>query len=154
MKTIENLLLKACGYTVSILALFYFAGTVSDFTNAFIDFKTFLVILLFGTMISLSELILKAPKLHKLLKLLIHYLVLFCAFTVIFVLSGNIAKKGAGAIFSSLIIFTFFYVLMFLASYFVRKAIKKMDKHLDKNGKKKVPQKKKNEYKSLYKEED
>ena len=146
MKTIENLLLKACGYTVSILALFYFAGTVSDFTNAFIDFKTFLVILLFGTMISLSELILKAPKLHKLLKLLIHYIVL--------VLSGNIAKKGAGAIFSSLIIFTFFYVLMFLASYFVRKAIKKMDKHLDKNGKKKVPQKKKNEYKSLYKEED
>ncbi len=154
MKTVENLILKACGYTLSILLLFYLAGTIADFTNPYIDFKTFSVILLFGLLISLTELVFKIKKLHVFLKVLIHYLVLFCAFTVTFVISGNIAKRGAAAIFSALVIFTFFYAIMFTAAYFVRKFIKKADATIDRRSKDNRYSKKATEYKSLYKKED
>lgn len=153
MKTLENLLLKSCGYTLSILLVFYLGGTIAGFTTPYIDFKTFLIILLFGTLIALAGLLFKIEKIHIALRVLIHYLVLFCAFTVVFVLSGNIAKKGMAAVFTSLTVFTFFYAIMFTASYFIRKLIKKADKKIDK----KInahPQKKKSEYKKLYKSED
>ena len=132
MKTLENIILKACGYTLSILLVFYLGGTIAGFTTPYIDFKTFLIILLFGTLIALAGLLFKIEKIHVALRVLIHYLVLFCAFTVIFVISGNIAKSGAAAIFSSLTIFTFFYAIMFTAAYFIRKLIKKADKKIDK----------------------
>jgi hypothetical protein len=154
MKTLENIILKSCGYTAFILFLFYTAGTIADFTNPYIDFKTFLIIALFGTAISLSELILKLKSFNVFLKVLLHYLVLFCAFTVIFVISGNISSKGPSAIFSSLIIFTFFYAIVFTAVYFIRKAIKKADASIDKRIKAKVKPEKKNSYKKLYEKED
>lgn len=154
MKIVENLVLKACGYTLSILLLFYIAGTISDFTNPFIDFKTFLLILLFGSLISLTEPVFGIKNLHPMLKVLIHYFVLFCAFTATFVISGNIAKRGAAAIFSSLIIFTFFYAIVFTAMYFIRKLIKKADNGLDKRMQSKAKKTKQSEYKSLYTKED
>ena len=134
--------------------LFYVAGSISDFTNPYIDFKTFAVILLFGALISLTELVFRMKRLHAFFKILIHYMVLFCAFTVTFVISGNIAKKGAAAVFSSLIIFTFFYAIMFTAAYFIRKLVKKTDAVIDKKKKSAANFKKTNEYKSLYKKED
>ena len=154
MKTLENLILKAMGYTVCILMLFYLAGTISEFTNPYINFKTFLIILLFGTLISATGLFFKIEKLNNAIKVLIHYLVLFCAFTVIFIISGNISRRGAAAIFSALIIFTFFYAIIFTALYFIRKAIKKADLKIDKKYQTNHKPTKKNEYKSLYKKED
>ena len=150
MKTIENIILKACGYTLTILFLFYLAGTIADFTNPYIDFKTFLFISLFGILISLAGLLLKIEKIHVSLRVLIHYVVLFVAFTVIFIISGNISKNGSAAIFSSLIIFTFFYALIFTASLFVQKFIKKADDSLDKKYASRRKVQKKNEYKTLY----
>ena len=153
MKLLENLILKSCGYALSILFVFYLGGTISDFTIPYIDFKTFLTVLLFGTLIAVAGLLLKIEKIHAALRVLIHYFVLFCAFTVIFVLSGNISSKGMAAVFSSLIIFTFFYVIMFTAAYFIRKMIKKADERI---GKKMHPRdvKTHTKYKKLYKNED
>ena len=154
MKTLEKLLLKACGYTVTILFLFYIAGTVSEFTAPYIDFKTFSVILLFGALISLSDLILKIEKLSSPIKVLIHYAVLFCTFTATFLFSGNIAKRGATAIFSALIIFTFFYAIIFTLAYFLRKYVRKADSKIDKITLIKLEAKKDKTYKKLYKSED
>ena len=154
MKTLENLILKACGYTASILFLFYLAGTIADFTNPSIDFKTFLFISLFGALISVASFILKIEKIHYFLRLLIHYAVLFCAFTVIFIISGNISGNGAAAIFSALIIFTFFYAIIFSAIFFISKAVKKVDSKIDKRFASLTKKPKKSEYKNLYKKED
>ena len=154
MKIIENIILKAGGYTASILFLFYLAGTIADFTNPYIDFKTFIFIALFGTLISVSELLFKIQAIHTAIKVLIHYAVLFCAFTVVFIISGNIASRGSAAIFSALIIYTFFYAVIFTALYFIRKSIKKADFAIDKKYASKQKPEKKKEYKSLYKKED
>ena len=153
MKTLENLFLKAGGYTAFILFLFYLTGTIADFTNPYIDFKTFLVIALFGALISVAGLILKIQKIPAAVRTLIHYCVLFCAFTVIFILSGNIAAKGAASIFSALIIFTVFYAVMFSALYFLKKTTKKLDAKLDNKIRSTNKSTKKSEYKSLYKED-
>lgn len=154
MKTLENLLLKACGYTVTILFLFYLSGALSTLTDPYIDFKTFSVILLFGALISLSELIFRIEKISAILKVLIHYSVLFCAFTVIFISSGNIAKRGPAAIFSALIIFTFFYAIIFTSGYFLRKYVRKADAKIDKKALAKLEAAKNKNYKKLYKNED
>ena len=153
MKIIENLILKACGYSSAILFLFYLAGTVADFTNPYINFKTFLFIALFGVVISIAELVLKVEKIHIFLRILIHYLALFCAFTVIFIISGNIAVKGPASIFSALIIFTVLYAVIFSALYFIRKAIKTADSKIDKKNTGSTGLTKKSQYKSLYKED-
>ena len=154
MKTIENLLLKACGYTLSILFLFYLFGVISDFTNPYIDFKTFLTIFLFGALISVSELIFKIKKLHYVLKVLIHFVTLFTAFTVVFVFTGNISSKGPASIFSALIIFTFLYAVLFTAAYFIRKFVKKADSKIEANRKSRAPENKEKKYQKLYKNED
>ena len=154
MKFLENLILKSCGFTLSILFIFYLGGTIADFTNPYIDFKTFLTVLLFGTLIAVAGLLFKIEKMHIALRVLIHYLVLFISFTVIFIISGNISAKGAAAIFTSLIIFTFFYAIMFTAAYFLRKLIKNADARIDKNAHPRPASKKRSEYKKLYKNED
>ena len=151
MKKIENLLLKAAGYTVLIICLFYLFAATGDFTEAAITFPTFAVILIFGLLISFTELVFLIDRLKTVLKFLIHYSVLLIAFTVIFIITGNLSSGGAGVVFSALIIFTFLYALIFTLVYFIRKFIRYADRKVDTRlAKKKQPIAKKSEYKSLY----
>ena len=155
MKTIENILLKACGYTVFILTLFYLFGLLSEIGAAFINFSTFLTIALFGLLISLAELVFKIEKIHTALRVLIHYIVLLIAFNVIFIASGNLSANTTGQIFSAIIIFTVFYVIMFGLVYIFRRFIQKTDKCIDtKRAKNNIDNRKENEYKPLYRSDD
>ena len=155
MKRIETIILRACGYCVLILSLFYAFGAINEYRKPYIDFKTFLVILLFGMIVSLGGFILTLERLKMPLRILIHYIALFTAFYVVFVVSGNLGAGGGSVIFSAVVIFTFLYSVIFASVYFIRKAIRKADSIANK----KAPQKKTNEnakpkYKSLYKTED
>ncbi len=140
MKKIENLLLKAAGYTVIILGIFYLFAFTGDFTEAAITFPTFLTILLFGIVIALAGLILQLDSMKRWLRILIHYAVLLVAFTVIFIITGNLASGGTGTVFSALVIFTFLYGIIYAAVYFIGKAIRLADRKVDckLNGKKKA----------------
>jgi len=155
MKRIENILLKACGYTVFFLLLFYVFGAVSKYTDQYIDIKTFLIILLFGFIISVAGFILTIEKIKIPLRILIHYVALFIAFYAVFIISGNLKTGGASVVFSAIVIFTFLYAIVFAAVFFVRKAVKKADaainKKIAKNAQTDLPKAK---YKSLYKNED
>lgn len=155
MKRIETIFLRACGYCILILSLFYAFGAINEYGKPYIDFKTFLTILLFGLIVSLGGFILTLEKLKMPLRILIHYVALFVSFYVVFIVSGNLGGGGSSSIFSAVIIFTFLYVVIFAAVYFIRKGIKKADSVANK----KAPQKKasdntKPKYKSLYKTED
>ena len=155
MKTIENLLLKACGYTVLILGLFYSIGALNDLGAAYISFSSFLLIALFGLLISVAGLLLKCNKIHIIIRVLIHYLVLLISFYVIFITSKNIPTDSTGKILIASVIFTVFYAIMFCFVYIIKHFIRKTDMFVDnKIEKKYAANAKKNVYKSLYKSED
>lgn len=155
MKRIETIFLRACGYCVLILSLFYAFGAINEYSKPYIDFKTFLVILLFGVIVSVGGFILTLEKLKMPLRILIHYITLFVAFYAIFIVSGNLGAGGSSAIFSAVIIFTFLYIVIFTMVYFIRKGVKKADSIANKKlPKKNESEKTKPKYKSLYKTED
>ena len=155
MKTIEKLLLKACGYTVLILGLFYLFGVLSAPGAALINAKTFLIILLFGFLISCAGLVLECKKIHMALRVLIHYIVLLISFYCVFITSGNIKADSAAKIFIAAAIFTLFYGIMFGFVYILRFVIKKSDQALEKKNAKNVSKKAKtSSYKPLYKSDD
>ncbi len=147
MKKLQNLLLGACGYTVLILTLFYIFAAISQFTDPRIGFSRFATLFGFGCLISLGGFILGIEKLKKPLRVLIHYTLLLISFCVVFIASGNIASKGPAAVFSSVVIFSFFYAFIFVFTYLIRRAVNEADKRIDK----KVGSKKKNTNKTPYK---
>lgn len=152
MKKIENLLLKACGYTLLTTLLFYIAALLGEFTKPAIDFPTFALIFVFGIIISAASMILYVKTMHTALKILIHYVILFIAFFVIFLLAGKLTLGGPSVVFAAIVIFTFLYALIFAAVYFIRRAVIGADKALDARVSKKNSAKK--PYTPLYKTKD
>lgn len=152
MKKLENLLLGAAGYTVLILLLFYIFGTLSNFANPYIDFRTFLVILGFGVIISLAGMILGIQKIHVALRVLIHYVALLIAFFTVFIINGNISAQGAGWVFVAIVLFTVFYLLIAGITILTKKLVGKIDSNI--GTKTEAECKKEGKYKPLYKLED
>ena len=155
MKRIETVFLRACGYCALILLLFYAFGAISEYADPYIDFGTFSVILLFGFIISIAGFILTLERLKMPIRILIHYVALFIAFYVIFIISGNLGAGGASVIFSAVIIFTFLYAILFILVYFIGKGLKKADSVINKkNARRSEEKNRKSNYKSIYKNED
>lgn len=149
MKRFENLILKACAYTVLIVVLFFLFTLATDFTEAAIKIGTFMLIFLFGSIISAANLILELVPSKRVYKVMIHYFTLLVAFTFIFIVSGRIVAAGVSAIFVAVVLFTFFYAIIFLIASLIKKSVTAADKKFDKKHPKKTVTKK--EYKSLYK---
>ena len=150
MKKIENLLLKACGYTILILILFY-AVAFTGFTTPAIQLPTFLLILVFGIVISAAGMILYVNSLKPILRVLIHYAVMLVSFFIVFILGGKLHTGGSSTIFAAIILFTFLYALIFAIVYFIRRAVISADKAIDKKSAAQSKRKKKKPYTPLYK---
>lgn len=136
MKNAERFLLHCCAYTVLICALFLVFVNLSGFTDASLSIGRFFLMFLFSLLISIAEIILGIKSWHLVFRVLIHYTVLLAAFTVVFVISGNIKASGSGAIFSATIIFTFLYVVISLLVYFIKKSVSVIDKRIQNKGEK------------------
>lgn len=149
MKRVENLVLKGCAYTVLITVLFFLFTLLTDFTEAAMTIGTFMLIFLFGVLISLANLLLELLPLRTVLKVMIHYATLLVTFVVVFIINGRIALGRASAVFSAIVLFTFLYAFFFLVAYFIKKSIGAADKRIDKKHPQRIKEKK--EYKSLYK---
>lgn len=128
MKKIESLFFTGCAYAVAILALFFGFAAISKFSDVRIGFGQFFIILLFGQIIAIAGYILKNATWHAFIRYPLHYLTLFLAFCVIFIVNGNVKAGGGRAIFSAAIIFTFFYALAFLIIFAVKKSISSIEK--------------------------
>lgn len=153
MRRIHKIFLSGCGYAILILTLFYAFAAMFKFIPPEVAPKQFLLILLFGLVISLAEFMYEQFKIKTLFKCLIHYGVLFIAFCVIFVILGKISTQKSSVIFIALIIYTFLYFLIWTIVHFTRKLIDHFDNQLTKKTKAaKKPVKK--GYKSLYSDGD
>ena len=128
MKKIENLVMSACALTVLILTIFYLFATATGYSTPLIDFGTFALILLFGVIISVANLILGIESLKLVIRILIHYLSLLVAFTVIFAANGNLGGGNVGAVTAAIIVFSFLYAVIFLISYFTIRHIRAADR--------------------------
>ena len=137
MKKFESIFLAGCAYAVAIVALFFGFAAISEFTEASIGVGQFFLILLFGQVISAAGYILKNASWHIFIRYALHYLSLFAAFCIIFIVNGNIKASGGSAIFSAAIIFTFFYALVFFLVFVIKKSLSSVEKKLPKTNAKK-----------------
>ncbi len=131
MKKIEGILLRACGFTVLILLLFYLFAVATSFVDPAISFPTFVLILTFGFVISFSALVFEIKVLKLPFRIIIHYAALLIAFCAVFVYSGNLSAGGDAAIFTAVAIFTALYSVIFSVSYFLVRAIRAADNRLE-----------------------
>ena len=139
MKKIESFFLSACAYTVAIIAIFLLFTSATKF-SAELTAGRFFIILLFGHIITAAGYILRNKAWHALIRYPLHYLILFLAFSVIFIVNGNIKSEGGSAIFSAAIIFTFFYALAFLIAFAVKKSTSSIEKKSSAKNKSQAPQ--------------
>lgn len=151
MKKITDLCLKACAYTTLILALYYLVTAIVGASNTWLPSARFFLILLFGFIISFAEYLYKLLSIKPVLKFLIHYTVLLCAFFIIFIISGNIVVKGAATVFASISLFTVFYFLLYFIVHYVGMLIGKLDEKNAKTSNKSKKSKDKAEYTPRYK---
>ena len=155
MKKIERLLLEASAYTSFILFFFLLFTSADSSTVGALNLSTFMVIYVFGVIISIAGSIFKIESIKMYVRVIIHYVTLFCAFCVVFMLAGKLWTGNSGTIFSAIAIFTFLYALTFLITYLIKKWVKSLDRKVDvieKNKRQKIEEKRKqNEYKPLYK---
>ena len=151
MKKLESIFLAGCAYGVAILALFFGFAAISNLTAPRIGAGQFFLILLFGQIIAIAGHILKNASWHIFIRYVLHYLTLFLAFCVIFVVNGNIKEKGGAAIFSAAVIFTFFYALIFVLIFVIKKSFSAVEKKLPKNEPKKQKKQKSNDYTPRFK---
>lgn len=154
MKRLENFLLKACGFTVAILTLFYLFPALSRAANESISFSTFALIFGFGMLISIATMIFEIKSINLVLRILIHYIALMVAFCTVFISTGNISADTPAKIFTAVIIFTVFYAFFFGLTVGIKKLVRLIDDKADKhsNTKRKTNSKaeSKKPYKSLY----
>ena len=150
MKKIESILLRAAGFTVAILFLFYLFVIATSFTEPNIGFPTFMLILAFGFVISLSTLIFEIKPLKLPYKVLIHYATLLIAFCAIFVHSGNLSAGGDAAIFTAIAIYTVLYGIVFALTILITRTVKAADKQLDAKHKENATKENKKEKTSTY----
>ena len=128
MEKFKNIVLNSTAYTVVILILFYLYALIGNLTHPAITFGTFLIILLFGFVISLANMIFSIEKLHYALKLLIHYSALLLAFIFVFIIAGKLSLDGIASVFSAIIIFTVLYAVIYAISYGVKSALNSVSK--------------------------
>jgi hypothetical protein len=121
------------------------------FTKAAMDFKTFMLIFVFGVIISSAGLIFEIQRMHKALKVLIHYVILLISFFVIFFVAGKLGNAASSVVFSAIIVFTTLYAAISVITYLIKKVVNSADKIIDKSGKK---VKEKKPYTPLYKNKD
>ena len=132
MKRFEKLLLSGTGYTVLILILFYIFAAFAEFENTSIGIGRFFVILGFGMIIGLADLIYGLLTLKTPYKLLIHYALLLTAFFVVFLLGEFITLNGAPSVFIAITIFTVMYFVLFGIVYLIRRTVSIADGKLEK----------------------
>ena len=146
MKRIEKYLLEGSALSVLITSIFFIFAKISspDITPA-VHIGRYFTILLFSLLIVGANLLFKIRKLAKILALLIHYVVIILAFTLIFVdLKGITGTR----IFILLMLFTIFYAMMFGIVIGIRKLCSRLDSSI-KTKSKQEPKKEK--YKPRYK---
>ncbi len=144
MKNLERILLKGCAYTVLLLCCFYLFASLANLEGHYMPAGRFFTLLLFGFIISVSELLYNLFNFKKWLRGLLHYLILLSSFFIVFIISGNLVVRGPATVFIAIIIFTLLYFVILFTVHILSLGISKAD------SKKPVMAKNKSDKKSEY----
>ncbi len=125
MSQFKQFLMKASLYTVVILSVFYIFGAISGITEHGISWHKYLLILGYGLLISLSEMISGMMTGRKALGGIINYTVLLSGFLIIFVFSTKTTGSALTKAFVAIVLFSAVYALLKLVIYLIKKAVSK-----------------------------
>ena len=114
MKTAKKLFSRACVYTVLLSIAVAVSALFGEFEKAIIPLSQYLIILLIGALLSVSQEIFSVKRLRFSLRLLIHYLAVTASLTAIFAFTGKITTSGAADVFVWATIFSLLYGVGFL----------------------------------------
>ena len=89
--------------------------------DAYVDFKQYLVVIIFSFVIALANRIFDANKLHKSLKILIHYSIISVSFVVLFSSWNPAAFSKPSAYFAAFFLLTIAYWIIFAAVIIFKK---------------------------------
>lgn len=110
MRAIKNVLTKGCIYTVAIMTVFYLFVLISDFQEKSMGIDKYFIILGFGFLISISNLVFDF-KIPAVVKYLINYTVLVTGFCIIFISSTSGSDNKFIRFFVAIVIFSLVYGL-------------------------------------------
>lgn len=122
MNRIEKLILRACGYTVLLQFAFYVFSSFVDTSTAYLPRGSFFLILIFGALISISELLFEVLKFRQWIKVGIHYLSLLAVFLIVFVAPEKGALADAGVVVC-IACYTLLYAIVFGMTCLFRRII-------------------------------
>lgn len=130
MKRIERFILEACATSVLIASIFFVFAKISapEIVPA-LDIGRYFLILLFGFLIVGANLLFGIKKLNKFLALLLHFLISFTVFSIIFV---NFDGMNATRVFIHVVLFTIFYAVTFAIAIGIKKLSAKLDADINK----------------------
>lgn len=130
MNKFEKFVERACGFTVLMLLLVYLLGAFSGIEDNGIELGSFALILLFGFIIAIANLVIGYNKIAMWLRICVHYSVLLLAFCAVFIGSGRITNDTQGSYFAAVVTFTFLYALIAMITFLSKKLVKRTDKAL------------------------
>ena len=130
MNGIQKFFYHVCAYTTVISILFYVCAAIFSLSEISLSFGRFFLILAFGAVISIAELIFSIPHLNNALKYIIHFTSLFAVFLIAFVTIKNRGGQTFGFIsfMTALLIYTVAYLLIFSVLKLFRFASAKIKK--------------------------
>ncbi len=128
MKTTKNILLAGCAYAVVIISIFFAFAAISDFTEAKLNAGRFFLMLFFGQVVACAGYILRTANWHAAIRYPLHYITLFLAFYIIFILALNSEKRNGAAMLIAVVIYTFFYILIMLLEFLLKKIFALIEK--------------------------
>ena len=134
MKPLEKYLYHAAVYTVSISLLFFIFARLMRIEELSISFSRYFTIFALSLVISGAEFILTLEKMPRVLRHIIHYLILATSFAVVFLTTRTSTGEfqfRAATVFAALIIFSFIYLIPTVL-YYARTKPKRAAKSKDK----------------------
>ena len=128
MKRLQSIFLNGCAYTVLISVLILAITTLmSETGNLGISFTRYLIFIVCGFAVALANLIFEMRAVPFYARSLLHYVALLVAFLIIFTTDGVLSMNRISDFFVAIIIFTILYIVVFVITYFTKKAFIKLE---------------------------
>ena len=125
------MLYSGAGYTILIMTFFYIFALSANLESTAIGVGKFFLILAFGMITAIAELIYELLSLRKVFKCLIHYAILLAAFCIIFIAGDFFNITGPASVFVAITVFTLIYAVCVGIVYLVRRGVAGADKAID-----------------------
>ena len=131
MRRIEKMLFSGTGYTVLFNISFYLFALAVNLESKAISYDKFFLILAFGMITSITDLICDLVNIKKWLKRIMHFGILLTAFCIVFISGEFFTTKGPASVFVAISIFVLIYLVFAGVIALIKKSLNLADNALD-----------------------